>query len=72
MDIWEYQTIRMQALPDQLLFIDQQLLQRLGSEGWEMVGIVPISQVGYGLGGKLLSNGYLRFNACDFVFKRRK
>lgn len=68
---WEYAIVRMSAPSGVPLKLDENQMQWYGSQGWELVNILPIESRSRGLGGKFLIEGSLYTSACDLIFKRQ-
>ena len=73
-DLWEYKVVRFYAQPSQPFFVDENMLQQLGSQGWELVNTITIESRSRGLGGSSIQlvQGFLATATCDFIFKRRR
>ena len=67
MEKWEYFTQTITAKPGYILEVDQEELDILGNQGWELVSILPISCEKTGLVGTGLT-----LEQCQLILKRRR
>lgn len=67
MERWEYLTQTVTAERGYLLELDQDELNKLGNQGWELVHVLSLNSEKTGLTGTGLI-----LEQCQLIFKRRK